>query len=61
MASREAVRKTGSPVRSFVFRFDLSSPKGSKKPLESRETRNLAFQEDLSVVDNKYILVKRQV
>ena len=46
-------------VRSFVFRFDLSSPKESQKLLESRETRNPAFHEYLSVVDNEYILVKR--
>ena len=35
-----------SPVRSLVFRSDLSSPKESEKPLESRVTRNPAFQED---------------
>ena len=60
MASREAARKTSSPVHSFVFAFDLLSPKDSKKPLEFRETRNPAFQEDLSVVDNEYILVDRR-
>ena len=58
MASREAARKIGSPVHSLVFRSDLSSPKESEKPLESRVTRNPAFQEDLSVVDNEYILVQ---
>ena len=58
MASREAARKIGSPVRSLVFRSNLSSPKESEKPLESRVTRNPTFQEDLRVVDNEYILVK---
>ena len=41
------------------FAFDLASPKDSEKPLEFRETRNPAFEEDLSIVDNEYILVKR--
>ena len=41
------------------FAVNLLSPKNSKKPLEFRETRNPAFQEDLSVVDNENILVNR--
>ena len=49
--------QSGEKKRFIVsfFAFDLSSP----KPLEFRETRNPAFQEDLSIVDNEYILVKR--
>ena len=39
------------------FAVNLLSPKNSKKPLEFMETRNPAFQEDLSVVDNENILV----
>ena len=41
------------------FAVNLLSPKDSKKPLEFRETRNPAFQEDLSVVDNENISVNR--
>ena len=39
-------KPAASPVRSVVFRSDLSSPKESERPLESRVTRNPAFQED---------------
>ena len=58
-SGEETLARRFALFRSFVFRFDLSSPKESQKLVESRETRNPAFQEYLSVVDNKYILVKR--
>ena len=45
MELRVAKRRE-KPVRSLVFHSDLSSPKESEKPLESRVTRNPAFQED---------------